>query len=403
MSAAVGERVVRAFRRATDQGLPVVAVAASGGARLQEGMFALVQMARTASAAHAHAAAGLLSLAVYRSPTTGGVYASWGSFPDLRVAEPGATLGFGGPRVVKQVTGHWPPSTSHTAESAYRNGLIDAVIPTADQMAWLAAALGHRPRALPVPPGRPVRPDVTPVPQDAWSVLGRARGRERPSGLEWAGWLTESWVDLHGRDPAIRAGLARIGGQRVVVVATDRHAHGDGGARPDAAGFRLAQRAVRLADRLRLPLLTLVDTPGAEPGPDAESDGVAGEIAATLLSMAGCRTPTVSLCVGEGGSGGAMALAHADRLLILDGAVFSVIGPEAGSMILYRDPGRARELAAALRITARDLHGLGIVDAVVAEDVKTVRTAVCDALAAAVVGDRDRRTAAATERALARS
>jgi acetyl-CoA carboxylase alpha subunit len=121
------------------------------------------------------------------------------------------------------------------------------------------------------------------------------------------------------------------------------------------------------------------------------------------VAMAGCRTPTVALCVGEGGSGGAMALAHTDRLLILDGAVFTVIGPEAGSMILYRDPGRAPELAAALRITAGDLHGFGIVDAVLPEDVRTVRTAVCDALAGAEAGDRDRRTAAATTRMLARS
>ncbi|MEU4244547.1 carboxyl transferase domain-containing protein [Actinoplanes sp. NPDC026619] len=404
MSAAVGERVVRALRRATDRRLPVVEIVASGGARLQEGMFALVQMARTASAARAHADAGLLSLAVYRSPTTGGVYASWGSFPDLRAAEPGATIGFGGPRVVKQVTGEWPPKTSHTAESAYRHGLVDALVPEPEQLGWLSAALGGRPRPLNPPSGRAHHPDDSDLPSDPWAVLSRARGRRRPSGLEWAAWLTESWVDLRGRDPAVRAGLASIGGLRTVVVAMDRHARGDGGARPDAAGFRLAQRAVRLADRLRLPVLTLVDTPGAEPGPAAESDGVAGEIAGTLLAMAGCRTPTVALCVGEGGSGGAMALAHTDRLLMLSGAVFSVIGPEAASMILYRDPGRAAELASAMRITAKDLHALGLIDGVVPESgpdaVRVVRDAVAQALAAATVGDRDRRTAAATVRAL---
>lgn len=405
MSAAVGERVVRALRRATDARLPVVEIVASGGARLQEGMFALVQMARTASAAYAHSAAGLLSLAVYHSPTTGGVFASWGSLADLRAAVPGATIGFGGPRVVKQVTGEWPPPTSHTAESAYRAGLIDAIVPAARQGCWLGAALGDLPSAVPLPPERPSTPDDSPVPGGAWALLTRARAAGRPSGLEWAAWLAQSWVDLHGRDPVIRAGLATLGGLRLVIVAMDRHARGDGAARPGADAFRLAQRAVRLADRLRLPVLTIVDTPGAEPGPAAEADGVAAEIAGTLLAMAACRTPTVSLCVGEGGSGGAMALAHTDRLLILSGAVFSVIGPEAGSMILYRDPGRAPELAAALRITAADLHALGIVDGIVPESapdpVATARTAILDALSAAQVGDRDRRTAAVTARVLA--
>jgi acetyl-CoA carboxylase alpha subunit len=404
MGTVVGERVVRALRRATERRLPVVELVASGGARLQEGMFALVQMARTASAAHAHAAAGLLSLAMYRSPTTGGVYASWASMADLRAAEPRATIGFGGPRVVAQVTGQWPPSTSHTAESAYLHGLIDAIVPTGEQVNWLAAALGDRAQPLRLPAGRPTAPDTSDLPSEPWSVLVRARGRSRPSGLEWAAWLCESWVDLHGRDPAIRAGLATVGGQRVVVVAMDRHAWAGGGTRPGPAGYRLAQRAVRLADRLALPVLTLIDTPGAEPGPAAESDGVAAEIAGTLLAMAACRTPTVALCVGEGGSGGAMALAHVDRLLVLAGGVFSVIGPEAGSMILYRDAGHARELAGSLRITAIDLHGLGLVDDVVAESgpavVADVRAAVLSALDAAVVGDRDRRTAAATSRAL---
>ncbi|MDQ7908556.1 carboxyl transferase domain-containing protein [Phytohabitans sp. ZYX-F-186] len=405
MGAVAGERLVRALRRAVELRLPVVELVASGGARLQEGMVSLVQMARTASAARAHAASGLMSVAVYRSPTTGGVYASWASLVDLRAAEPGAVVGFGGPRVVAEVTGHWPPATSHTAESAYRAGLVDAVVPAEEQFAWVRGALGGPAPPLLPPPGRPVTPDPSNVPAEPWWILARARHRSRPSGVEWAAWLCDSWVELHGADPAVRAGLARVGGERVVVVAMDRHAGGDGAARPRPAGYRLAQRAVRLADRIGCPVLTLIDTPGAEPGPTAESDGVAQEIAGTLVAMAACRTPTVALCVGEGGSGGAMALGHADRLLMLDGAAFSVIGPEAASAILYRDSSHARQLAADLRITAADLSTLGLVDGVVPESgpgtVATVRAAVLDALATARIGDRDRRTATATARALA--
>jgi acetyl-CoA carboxylase carboxyl transferase subunit beta len=242
------------------------------------------------------------------------------------------------------------------------------------------------------------------VPADPWAILLRARAADRPSGLEWAAWLCDSWIDLHGTDPAVRAGLARLAGRRVVIVAMDRHAHRDSAARPLAAGYRLAERAVRLADRLGLPVLTLIDTPGAEPGPASESDGVATAIANTLSAMAGCRSPTVALCVGEGGSGGAMALGHTDRLLTLSGAVFSVIGPEAGSTILYRDPSHARQLSRVLRITAGDLRALGIVDGVLPESgpaaVEQVRTAVSAAIDGAVVGDRDRRTATATARVL---
>lgn len=400
MGTVAGEKVVRAFARATDQRLPVLGVIASGGARMQEGMLSLVQMARTASAVSAHAAAGLLSLGVFRSPTTGGVFASWGSLLDVRAVEPGATIGFGGPRVVAQVTGSLPPATSHRAESAYRAGLVDAVLSSEEQPLWAAAALGGAPRPLELPPGRPRLPaSPSPVPRSAWEVVSRVRDRERPSGLEWAAALCSSWVDLRGSDPVIRAGLAVIGGRRVVVILTDRHAEGRLG-RPTPAGFRLAQRAIRLADRLKLPVVTLVDTPGAEPGPEAEADGIAGEIARTLQAMAELRTPSVSLCVGEGGSGGAMALAHADRLLQLEGAIFSVIAPEGASVILWRDASRAPEAAGLLRLTAADLRALDLVDGVLPDGgptaVEQVRRAVLDALEQAVPQDRLRRVDQAT-------
>jgi acyl-CoA carboxylase subunit beta len=407
MGAVAGERIVRALARATDQRLPVVEYVASGGARLQEGMIALIQMARTASAAAAHGRAGLMSAAVLRPPTTGGVYASWASLSDVRAAAPGAVIGFGGPRVVAEVTGQRPPTDSHSAESAYRHGLVDALVGPDDQAGWLAAAVGvaaGRPLAL--PPGRPREPISGPArgpardPGGAYPVLLRARSAARPSGLEWAAWLTTDWVELRGADPSIRAALATVAGQRCAVIAMDRHAFGDATAKPGPDAYRLAQRAIRLADRLGLPVLALIDTPGADPSPASEASGLAGEIARTLLAMAELRGPSVALCVGEGGSGGAMALGHADRLLLLDGAVFSVIGPEAGAAILYRDRVRAPELTSALRMTAPDLLRLGVIDAIVPETVTAVREAVASAFDCAHPGDRLGRAHQATATAL---
>jgi acyl-CoA carboxylase subunit beta len=393
MGAAHGEKVVRAYRRAAEERLPMVVLPASGGARMQEGMVSLIQMARTSSAAMAHGRAGLLSLALLRSPTTGGVYASYASLADVRAAEPGATIGFAGPRVVELTTRSPLPGGSHTAESAYEHGLVDAV--TSDGAAWLEAALGLR--EAPLPPRRFGGVFVhTTFDDSAWGEVEQARLPFRASGTDWAGRLCSSWTELHGTDPVVRAGLATIEGGRVVVIAMDRHA-ADG--RPRPAGYRLAKRAIALAGRLSLPLLTLVDTPGADPGAASEADGIAGEIARTFAAMAELPTTSVSVCVGEGGSGGALALAHADRLLIQEHAVFSVIAPEGAAAILERDAGKAPELATRLKLTSADLLQLGIVDSVVPEpDPTGLRLAIVAALNEATPGDRDRRIDRATAR-----
>jgi len=349
MGAAHGEKVVRAYQRATDERLPMVLLPASGGARMQEGMVSLIQMARTSSAAATHGRAGLLSLALLRSPTTGGVYASYASLADLRAAEPGATIGFAGPRVVELTTGERLPAGSHTAESAYDHCLVDMV--TSDGGAWIEGALGLRDAQM--PPRRFGGVFVhTTFDDTAWGEVEQARLPFRASGSDWAGRLCSSWTELHGTDPVIRAGLATIEGARVVIVAMDRHA-ADG--RPRPAGYRLAQRAIALAGRLSLPLLTFVDTPGADPSASSEADGIAGEIARTFRAMAELPSTSVSVCVGEGGSGGALALAHSDRLLIQEHAVFSVIAPEGAAAILERDIGKAPELAARLKLTSADL------------------------------------------------
>jgi acetyl-CoA carboxylase alpha subunit len=400
MGAVHGERVVRAYRRAILERLPVVIIASSGGARLQEGMIALLQMARTATSARAHAQAGLLSMAILRPPTTGGVYASYVSLADLKAAQPGATVGFAGPRVVEVLTGQAPPPDSHTAESAFAAGLVDALVSPPLQAAWVEAVLGLRPQRLQRLPGRPLPP--APLPgldpeldrvEGAWGEVVRARARSRPSGIDHAARLCDSWVELRGVDPTIRAGLAMIRGRRVVVVAHDRHCN-DG--RPGPDGFRLAQRAIELASRLSLPLLTLVDTPGADPSPAAEAGGIAVEIARTFAAMGDLASPSVAVCVGEGGSGGAMALSGADRLLMCEHAVFSVIGPEGAAAILHHDASAAPAIAERLRLTARDLADLGIADEVIPDDDPGFVRAVLSALDTAKAGERTRRLEGAT-------
>lgn len=392
MGAAAGEKVVRAYRRAIDQRLPMVVVSRTGGARVQEGMVALAQLARTASAAQRHAAAGLLSLAVYGSPTTGGVFASYGSLVDVRAARRDAVIGFAGPRVAEGTLGIRLPPGSHTARALYDKGLIDELLDNDGAAAWVEVAIGRRSRLLPT---RPLPVYVDPGGHGAWAEVLRARAPGRPTGLDRAARLCSSWLELRGVDPTIRAALATVAGRRCVVVATDRYSSGG---RPGPDGFRLVQRAVALAGRLGLPVVTLVDTPGADPSPDAEADGLAHEIAGTFAALAACPTPIVSVCVGEGGSGGALALSYADRLLMSEHAIFSVIAPEGAAAILERDATRAPAVAELLKLTSADMMSLGIVDGVIAEGQAAIDVAVATALDEAVPGERERRFDAATRR-----
>ena len=395
MGAVHGERVVRAYRRATEERLPVVVVTSSGGARMQEGMVSLVQLPRTAAAAAAHSAAGLLSIAVLRSPTTGGVFASYASLADLRCAEPGALVGFAGPRVVELTTGERLPPDSHSAESAYAAGLVDAVVSREEQAAWVETALGLRDVPWPHPfwhqdPAPQPRPVVS---RGAWEEVLLARAPHRPAADAWAARLCSSWTPLHADDPSVVAGLATFEGHRLVVIATRRE-------RPHPSGFRLAQRAIALAGRLGLPLLTFVDTPGADPSAPSERRGIAGEIARTFAAMGILPTASVSVCTGEGGSGGALALAAADRFLLLEHAVFSVISPEGAAAILDRGADTAAERAEDLKLTSADLLRLGVVDEVIQENDAALRKAIVRSLDTAVVGHRHERFDAVTRAAL---
>lgn len=395
-----GERVVRAFDRATELGLPVVCVTRSGGARMQEGMVSLVQLGRAVSAVRRHADAGLLSVAVLRSPTTGGVFASYASACALRVAEAGAVIGFAGPRIVADTTGESVAGRSHTAETAQAAGLVDAVVPADGLDAWVDAALGLTAAPLlrrsALGAGEPAS-GAGSTAAGAWAEVLAARRPDRPTGIDVAAALCTSWTDLAAPDPTVRTALATIDGRRVVVIASDRHVR-EG--RPTPAGFRQAQRAVALAGRLGVPLVSLVDTPGADPGPESENAGLAGEIAATFAALDAAPVPTVGVCVGEGGSGGALALTWTDVLLIQEHAVFSVIAPEGAAVILERDAARAPEVAERLGLTSGRLRELGIVDAVVPDAVAATVAAIRSALSTAVVGGRRTRPDAVSAAAL---
>lgn len=366
MSAGAGRRIASAYDHARAAGLPIVLLPSTGGARMQEGMASLVQMGATSVAAAEHADAGLLQITVLRDPTTGGVFASHANLSDLVLAEPHATIGFAGPRVAEAMTGGPLPPGSHTSRGALASGLVDAIVPRPDLPATLARLLAWgaaRPAAVPPRPGiEPERPD------DPWREVERSRAEDRArssaylAALDVAGELRG---DRAGSDdPTIRVVLAQVLGRPAVVIAMDRDAEGG---RIGPSGYRKAWRGLALAERVGVPVVTLIDTPGADASAASEAGGIAHHIARTFTEVLAAATPVVSLVIGEGGSGGALALAVGDLLLIQEHAIFSVIAPEGAAAILHRDAGRAEEVAALLDPTAWRLQELGIADEIVHE------------------------------------
>ena len=396
-----GQRVAAAFDHARETGLPTVLLPSTGGSRMQEGMAALTQMAATSVAARRHADAGLLQVAYLRDPTTGGVFASHINLADVILAEPEATIGFAGPRVAEAMTGGPLPDASHTARGAEGAGLVDGVVALDDLPARLTALVSWPGTADPAPP--PSADGERTPPGDAWEQVRRARapGRARAGAFLAA---TEVAAELHGDrsgedDPTVRVALTRLHGRPLVIVAMDREA-AEGRISP--AGYRKAWRGIDLADRIDVPLLTLVDTPGADASASSEAGGIASHIARTFSRLLAVRVPTVTLVIGEGGSGGALALSVTDRLLIQEHAVFSVIAPEGAAAILHRDADRAPDVAGHLRLTAGDLADLGLADTVVPEpagaEVAAGLGAVAAALDALAGADADERLAARLDR-----
>jgi acyl-CoA carboxylase subunit beta len=368
---ATAERIARAFERALELRLPLVALPASGGSRMQEGTLAVVGMAKLAAAAGRLRAAGLPYVVCLTHPTTGGVLASWGSLGTVTFALPDALVGFAGPRVVELLTGVPLPPRVQRGETLLAQGLIDAVVPPDELRACVARVLAVA-CAVSVAPATPAPHVEAPAAGDAWASLQHVRDRRRPGAGAVLDALAADVSALRGDraghpdDPACLAALARVQGVPVVLVAQRRR--GDGApAVMNAAGYRKARRAMALAAELSLPLLTIVDTPGAELSEDAERGGLAAEIAGCLADMAALPTPTLALLLGEGGSGGALALLAADRVLVAQHASLGVIAPEGASAILYRDLDHAAELAATQGGASWQLLEHGIADVVVPE------------------------------------
>ena len=360
MGVAAGEKIARAFERAVERSAAVIALTASGGARMQEGMPALAQMAKTVLARRELTASGLPFLAYLTDPTTGGVYASFASLADVLWAEPGATIGFAGPRVAEQVAPL--EDESHTAEFSLAHGLVDDVVALED----LRAAVGVFLRAT-IEPDDPAAPraaiDAPAVAPGGWDVVELARHLDRPSGRAILAGIADAFIELRGDragvdDTGLATGVARVAGRRAGVLALDR-------GRPAPPAYRKAYRSLRFAGALGLPLVTIVDTPGADPSSASEASGIARTIATTFRTVLEHRGASVAVVAGEGGSGGGLALTVCDRVLVCENAIFSVIAPESAAAILRRDDVEA--VARELRLTAHDLVSLGLADEVVAE------------------------------------
>ena len=363
MGEIVGERIARCMERAIERNVPFLLRTTTGGARMQEGMSALVQMPKLVAARTTLADAGIPYIAVLGDPTTGGVLASIGALADYTMAESGATIGFAGPRVVEVVTGAVPSGASHTAAAALSSGLVDTVVHPTDVRALVGMVLEVLTDDAPEHIEAPATVEAEPI--DGWEAVLSARSVKRPSGAALGRAMADAFVELHGDraggdDGALVAAFARIKGRRVLMLGLDR-------ASPGPAAFRTAQRCLSIAARLGLPVVTMIDTPGADPSETSESEGIAWAIGGLFETMLSIPVPIVSIVTGEGGSGGALAFACGDVLLAYEAAVFSVIKPEAAAAILWRDAGRAEEAARVLGLTAHDLHGLGIADAILPE------------------------------------
>ncbi|MBP2705696.1 acetyl-CoA carboxylase carboxyltransferase subunit alpha/beta [Microbispora sp. RL4-1S] len=367
---AAAERLVRAVERATAERLPLLAAPASGGTRMQEGALAFAQMVKITAAVAAHRAAGLPYVVYLRHPTTGGVFASWGSLGHVTAAEPGALIGFLGPRVYQALHGAPFPSGVQTSENLFAHGLVDAVVSAGDarDIAIRALSVLCAPRS-----GleRGPEPETAPGGATAWEAVTRSRRADRPGVRTLLKEGARDVTPLHGtgageRDPGLLLALARFGAAPAVVLGQDRRRQREEGPL-GPAGLRVARRGMRLASELGLPLLTVIDTAGAELSKEAEEGGLAAEIARCLADLVMLDAPTVCLLLGEGAGGAALALLPADRVVCAEHAWLSPLPPEGASAIVHRTVDLAPAVAAEQGVRAADLRRDGIVDRLVPE------------------------------------
>lgn len=403
MGYAVGEKITRAVERATNEKLPVILFTCSGGARMQEGIISLMQMEKTSAALKRHSDAGLLYVTVLTDPTTGGVTASFAMLGDIIIAEPQALIGFAGPRVIEQTIGEKLPEGFQRAEILLEHGFVDQIVKRENMKPVLGRILKMHDHVHPdCRKGKEVRKSdrTEPVPKagmtekkagkkaaeqepwsekslTAWERVCRSRSKERPVGKDYIDILFEDFVELHGDryyrdDPAIIGGIAYFQGICVTVIAqakgrTTKENLERNFAMPSPEGYRKARRLMKQAEKFHRPVINFVDTPGAFCGMEAEERGQGEAIARNLFELSGLKVPVLSVVIGEGGSGGALALAVADEVWMLENSVYSVLSPEGFASILWKDSSRSAEAAKMMKLTAADLKKLGVIERVFPE------------------------------------
>lgn len=383
MGEAVGEKIARAVERATEERLPVILFACSGGARMQEGIVSLMQMAKTSAALKHHSDAGLLYISILTDPTTGGVTASFAMLGDVILAEPKALIGFAGPRVIEQTIGQKLPEGFQRAEFLLEHGFLDAIVERPQMKAVLSKILALHEN------GKGTDFNRKECAQDlvadgrkeekltAWQRVELSRRKDRPVGSDYIDALFTDFVEFHGDryfadDKAIIGGVARFHGMPVTVIAqakgrnTKENIERNFGM-PKPEGYRKALRLMKQAEKFARPVICLVDTPGAFCGLEAEERGQGEAIARNIYEMSGLKVPVISIIIGEGGSGGALAMATADEVWMLENSIYSILSPEGFASILWKDSSKAKEAAEVMKLTAENLKAQGIVERVFAE------------------------------------
>ncbi len=387
----VGEKITRAVERATEEKLPVIIFTCSGGARMQEGIVSLMQMAKTSAALKKHSDAGQLYVSVLTDPTTGGVTASFAMLGDIILAEPKALIGFAGPRVIEQTIGQKLPKGFQRSEFLLDHGFVDRIVEREELKDVLAQILEmhHSADAAKV---KEVLKDAAKQNADeeketvkeqikssldAWERVQISRKKDRPVGTDYIDALFTDFMEFHGDryfkdDHAIVGGIAYFHGIPVTVIAqakgkTTKENLDRNFSMPSPDGYRKALRLMKQAEKFGRPVICFVDTPGAFCGLEAEERGQGEAIARNLFELSGLKVPVLSVVIGEGGSGGALAMAVADEVWMLENAVYSVLSPEGFASILWKDSKRASEAAEVMKLTAGDLKRLGIIEQVIPE------------------------------------
>ena len=380
MGSVVGEKITRLFERATDLGLPVIMFTASGGARMQEGIISLMQMAKTSAAIKRHSDKGLLYITVLTDPTTGGVTASFAMLGDIILAEPGALIGFAGPRVIEQTIGQKLPEGFQRSEFLLEHGFVDAVVTRKEMKEYLGNVLRlHENKGEYSFEGRKLKNSKPSrkTKLTAWDKVMISRGKDRPVAQDYIEALFPDFIEFHGDryvkdDNAIMGGIATFAGRAVTVIAeskghdTKQNVERNFGM-PSPDGYRKALRLMKEAEKFKRPVICIVDTPGAYCGLEAEERGQGEAIAKNLYELSSLKVPVLSVIISEAGSGGALALGVSDKVWMLENAIYAILSPEGYASILWKDSKRAPEAAAEMKLTAEDMLSLGIVEKVITE------------------------------------